>query len=154
MIYALIHGANGSDGISGNNDDNGIKKIMSTSNATGATPTWTDLTTPSWCDQGSSSNDFTRNQAWYDLVAAVDPNDDQVVYIGGVDVLKTTDGGTTWNQVTQWAAGCASLPNVHADIHNIQFDRNIKHRYDSRMRRRNLLYKRCRHFLHDKELWI
>ncbi len=121
VIYALIHGANGSDGISGNNDDNGIKKIMSTSNATGATPTWTDLTTPSWCDQGSTSNDFTRNQAWYDLIAAVDPNDDQVVYIGGVDILKTTDGGSTWSQVTQWATGCTSLPNVHADIHNIQF---------------------------------
>jgi photosystem II stability/assembly factor-like uncharacterized protein len=121
MIYALIHGLKGIDGISGNSDDNGIKKIMSTSDATAATPTWTDLTIPSWCDQGSSSNDFTRNQAWYDLIAAVDPNDDQVVYIGGVDILKTADGGNTWSQVTQWAAGCTTLPNVHADIHNIQF---------------------------------
>ena len=111
VVYALLHGAS----------DNGIKKIMSTSNATAGSPTWTTLTTPTWCDQGSSSSDFSRNQAWYDLIAAVDPNNDQVVYIGGVDVLKTTDGGSTWSQVTQWASGCGTLPSIHADIHNIQF---------------------------------
>jgi hypothetical protein len=111
VVYALIHGST----------DDGIKKIISTSNATAATPTWSALTTPTWCDQGSTSSDFTRNQAWYDLIAAVDPNNDQVVYIGGVDVLKTTNGGSTWSQVSQWASGCGGLPNMHADIHSIQF---------------------------------
>jgi hypothetical protein len=33
--------------------------------------------------------------------------------------MKTTDGGTTWTQNSQWASLCGSLPNVHADIHNI-----------------------------------
>lgn len=121
LIYALIHGRNGVDNIAGTSDDDGIKKIISTSNASAVTPTWSTLTTPTWCDAGSASNDFTRNQAWYDLIAAVDPNNSQVIYIGGVDVLKSTDGGVTWSQATQWAGGCSTLPHIHADIHSIQF---------------------------------
>lgn len=120
IVYALVHDQDGADGIAGNSDDDGIKKIMSTSNATGVTPTWTTLTTPAWCDQGSAETDFTRGQAWYDLVAAVDPSNANTVYIGGIDMLKTTDGGTNWTQITQWASGC-SVPQIHADIHAIAF---------------------------------
>lgn len=76
----------------------------------------------SWCDQGSmSSPDFSRGQAWYDLCIAVKPDDDQTVYAGGVDVIKTTDGGLNWMQNTQWAGGCGPLPVIHADIHNFYF---------------------------------
>ena len=121
IIYALTHGRNGVDNVAGTADDDGIKKIISTSNASAATPTWSTLSVPTWCDAGASSNDFTRNQAWYDLIAAVDPNNSQVVYIGGVDILKSTNGGGTWSQVSQWASGCGGLPHVHSDVHSIQF---------------------------------
>ena len=97
-----------------------IKKVMSTSDATVATPTWTTHATPSWCDQGSTSADFTRGQAWYDLIAAVDPTDANTVYIGGVDILKTTNGGTSWTQLTRWAGACTGV-QIHADIHMIVF---------------------------------
>ena len=112
-IYALIQ-----DNNAPNTD--GLKSIMSTSNATAATPSWTNLTTPSWCDQGSTSNDFTRGQAWYDLIAAVDPSNANTVFIGGVDVMKSTDGGNTWSQVTRWAGGCTGV-QIHADNHIITF---------------------------------
>lgn len=76
-----------------------------------------------WCDQGSSSStDFSRTQAWYDLVIAVQPDNDDIVFAGGVDIMKSTTAGTpgsSWAQITQWASGCSSLPYVHADIHNI-----------------------------------
>ena len=82
--------------------------------------TWTNMTLPSWCDQGSTSTDFTRGQCWYDLVASVDPNNSNTLFVGGVDMLKTVDGGTIWSQISQWSSGCgASINNVHADIHNI-----------------------------------
>jgi hypothetical protein len=81
--------------------------------------TWTNMTLPSWCDQGTPRTDFTRNQCWYDLIAAVDPNNANTLIIGGVDMLKSVDGGTAWQQITQWSSGCSGLPNVHADIHNI-----------------------------------
>jgi photosystem II stability/assembly factor-like uncharacterized protein len=83
--------------------------------------TWVTLPLPTWCDQGTTSTDFTRTQAFFNLIAAVDPNNSSVCYIGGVDILKTVDKGATWTQVTQWSSGCSGLPQIHADIHNILF---------------------------------
>lgn len=83
--------------------------------------TWSNINVGNWCDQGTTKTDFTRSQAWYDLILGVKPTDDATVYAGGVDILKTTNSGTNWSQLTQWASGCASLPYVHADIHAIQF---------------------------------
>lgn len=83
--------------------------------------TWQILTKPTWCNQGTNSNDFTNGQAWYDLIVSVDPTNGNKVMIGGIDLFRSLDGGTTWTQVSQWAANCAGLPNVHADQHNIIF---------------------------------
>ncbi|WP_207495963.1 T9SS type A sorting domain-containing protein [Aridibaculum aurantiacum] len=108
VIYALLQaGSNNAIGGLRRSDDGGA--------------TWFTLPLPTWCDQGQTSTDFTRTQAWFDLIAQVDPNNPQVCYIGGVDILKTVDGGTSWQQITQWANGCSGLPNVHADQHEILF---------------------------------
>lgn len=107
IIYALLEGSGNGIGT--------IKKSVDT----GAT--WTDLALPVWCNQGSNSNDFTNGQAFYDLIVQVDPNNPNTVIIGGIDLFKSTDGGTTWNQITQWARNCANLPVVHPDQHNITF---------------------------------
>lgn len=108
-IYALLQGTGTAIG--------GIR----VSNDAGAS--WTAIDNfSSWCDQGSmSSSDFSRGQAWYDLCIAVKPDDDQTVFAGGVDVIKSTNGGQNWQQNTQWAGGCGSLPVIHADIHNFYF---------------------------------
>lgn len=81
---------------------------------------WTAISVPSWCDQGSFTSDFTRGQAWYDLIATFDPNDPSKLFIGGVDVMKSTNGGTSFTQATRWSnSSCGSMPIIHADIHNI-----------------------------------
>ncbi|MGB8194797.1 MAG: T9SS type A sorting domain-containing protein [Chitinophagaceae bacterium] len=124
IIYALVSDVNGPDNVAGTADDNRIKKIMRTINATTAVPTWTTLSVPSWCDQNPAalSTDFTRTQSWYDLIAKVDPTNADIVYIGGVDVHKTINGGTSWTQISSWTAGGACVfPYVHADIHDIAF---------------------------------
>ncbi len=86
------------------------------------TNAWSVKTVPTIIDQGNNPN-FTRGQAWYDLVAAVDPNDSLSVYIGGVDALRSNDAGTTWTQMTSWslfnAPAFSSAQNVHADHHAI-----------------------------------
>ncbi len=99
----------------------GIKKVMSTTDATAGTPTWTTLTTPNWCDQGSMSTDFTRGQAWYDLIAAVDPADANTLFIGGVDIMKSSNAGTSWSQNTRWSTAGCSGSQIHADNHMIVF---------------------------------
>jgi hypothetical protein len=84
--------------------------------------TWTTCTLPSWVDQscGSPSSDMTRTQAWYDLIIAVDPNNPATLIVGGVDLMKSTDSGTTWTQISSWAGAC-SRQYVHADQHAIVY---------------------------------
>lgn len=91
--------------------------------------TWTQLTLPNDCDNFTISDaDFTRNQAWYNLVIAVNPTDAADVVVGGIDLFRSKDSGSTWNQVAVWDPfflnnGCvATMPVVHADQHAIVFD--------------------------------
>ncbi|MCB0762961.1 MAG: hypothetical protein KDC12_15655, partial [Flavobacteriales bacterium] len=69
-----------------------------------------------WNDDGSGGG----GQAWYDLAIAADPLDADVVYIGGVNVWKTSDGGSNWSCVGHWY-GANGTPYVHADIHGMHF---------------------------------
>lgn len=69
-----------------------------------------------WNTDGSG----TGGQAWYDLAIAADPLDADVVYIGGVNVWKTSDAGANWDCVGHWY-GAGGTPYVHADIHGMHF---------------------------------
>ena len=60
---------------------------------------------------------FTGAQAFYDLMIEVDPSNDQLFYVGGIDLFRTTDGGTTWNQISTWNGGSS----VHSDQHAMAF---------------------------------
>ena len=66
-----------------------------------------------------------RGQSWYDLAIAVSPVDSNEVYVGGVNIWKTTDGGTSWNINSHWYYYTQSHPYVHADIHDLIFHGNI-----------------------------
>jgi len=108
VIYALLEGTG--DGIGA------VKKSADF----GAN--WAPLPNPDWCNQGAQhQTDFTNGQAFYDLIAQVDPNNENTVVVGGIDLFRSTDGGATWPQITQWARNCGSLPVVHADQHNFLF---------------------------------
>jgi hypothetical protein len=58
-----------------------------------------------------------NGQGWYNQLVIVDPSDANVAYFGGALLLaKTSDGGTSYSQVSTWLAQF-SLPYVHADFH-------------------------------------
>ena len=97
--------------------DNAIRSIQ---RSTDGGANWTIVNNPPWCDQGVIKNDFTRGQAWYDLIAAIDPNNTNSFIIGGIDMLQTSNAGTSFTQISQWASGCPGS-FVHADIHNILY---------------------------------
>jgi PKD repeat protein len=82
--------------------------------------TWTLLTKPVDAD-GGIGNDITRTQYWYDMSIAVDPNNSNSVFVGGVDLFKTTNSGSTWQQVTHWYGGFG-FQYVHADQHIALFE--------------------------------
>lgn len=71
----------------------------------------------------SGGNYFWATLGWHALTAAVDPNNSDHVYIGGLDVYKTFNGGDTWIQVSDWVYMYYGGGDeyVHADIHDIDF---------------------------------
>lgn len=78
---------------------------------------------PNDADTNISANDFCRGQAFYDLVIEADPTNDNVVYVGGIDLFKTTNGGSSWSQLSHWYGGFGHQ-NVHADQHSMVFGNN------------------------------
>ena len=61
--------------------------------------------------------------AWHAFDVAVDPNNANNVYIGGLDVHKTTDGGNSWTRVSDWSLMYAGggPQYIHADQHVIVY---------------------------------
>ena len=113
-IYALTQGS-GSTPV----------HIYKTTNAF-ATASATAL--PNDADNGIPANDFCRGQAFYDLVIEADPSNDNTLYVGGIDLFKSTNGGTSWTQRSKWSnnnnlAGL-NVSTVHADQHSITFGNN------------------------------
>jgi len=76
-------------------------------------------------DNGIPDSDFTRGQAWYDLIMAVDPNDSNTLIIGGVDLFRSTNGATSWTHISKWSnnnnLGSLGCSYVHADQHAIVY---------------------------------
>ncbi len=78
----------------------------------------TAFNTPSDGDIGGS--DFTNGQGFYDLVIETDPNNDDTVFVGGIDLFKTTNGGGSWTQISSYY-GFTSSNIIHPDQHGIAF---------------------------------
>lgn len=71
-----------------------------------------------WACDGSGSG----GQGWYDLCLAADPNDADVLFVGGVNTWKSTDGGSTWNISNHWSGTCGGqATTVHADKHYLAY---------------------------------
>lgn len=67
-------------------------------------------------------NGFCGFQCWYDLFLKIDPVNPQTVYIGGIDLFKTTDGGLNWIKLTSTQFLNAQ---THADQHFLAFQPGV-----------------------------
>ncbi len=81
---------------------------------------FTAKTEPADAEAAIPATDFSRGQAWYNLTIAVDPNNRDVVFVGGIDYFKSVNGGSTWQQISHWYGGFG-FQEVHSDMHNIVF---------------------------------
>jgi photosystem II stability/assembly factor-like uncharacterized protein len=118
-IYAAIQSTDNSSG-----GDAGLKGIYKSVNAGDS---WAALTKPG--NILSTSNlSYLGTQGWYDNTIAVDPKNSSNIYVGGVDMMKSTDDGSSWSQLTYWDYYYANLDGksypqvVHADHHAMAFD--------------------------------
>jgi len=71
-----------------------------------------------WTPTGNDS----RGQGRFDLDLAVSPVNKDLVFIGGVNIWKTENGGSNWTLAAHWYGG-GGAPYVHADIHWLSFDK-------------------------------
>jgi len=56
-------------------------------------------------------------QGSYDLTIAIDPIDTAKVYVGGVNMYHSLDGGYTWQITSQWDHSLPGVATIHADKH-------------------------------------
>jgi photosystem II stability/assembly factor-like uncharacterized protein len=103
--------------LAGNNIDNGLSGVWKTTD-TGTTFTLC-ADSPNMLGWSTDGSDF-GGQAWYDLAIAASPINKNIVFIGGVNIWKTNDGGDSWSINAHWYGGGGN-PYVHADIHAIEF---------------------------------
>ncbi len=106
-VYAL-------SSLSGNNGFNGL--FRSTDSGESYTEQSDTPNLLGWNFNGGDSG----GQGWYDLCIAADPTDKDVIYTGGVNTWKSTDGGVNWSINTMWYGG-TSAPEVHADKHAMEW---------------------------------
>ncbi len=83
------------------------------------------MSLPNDADTGIPANDFTRGQAFYDLMLEVDPNNDQTIFAGGIDLFKSNNAGANWSQISKWSnnnnLASLNISLVHADQHAMTF---------------------------------
>ena len=71
-------------------------------------------------DSTVPSTDFTRGQAWYDLIGAVDPLNRLNFYLGGVNSFKFN--GTSFKKISSWHTQVDNTVSFsHADQHAFVF---------------------------------
>lgn len=81
-----------------------------------ATPP-TELSLPNDTDSRSAIYGFTGAQAFYDLFIESDPVNDANVYVGGLNIHKSTNSGNSWVQISEWQ----NSSSVHSDQHSMTF---------------------------------
>jgi PKD repeat protein len=88
----------------------------STSRSTDGGQTWTVMSDSPNIFDYSCGGTGNNGQGWYDMDIAVDPNDENFVYVGGVNSWTSANGGSNWSINTHWYGDCG-VPGVHADMH-------------------------------------
>ena len=69
----------------------------------------------------AETNDiFNSTQAWYDLALTVSSNNANIVYVGVLDIWKSTNGGDSFESINDWGEPEEDA-YTHADIHFMRF---------------------------------
>ena len=73
----------------------------------------------------ASDGSGTNHQANYDIALAVDPADYTEVFVGGINIWKSSNGGTAWTLSAYRHPEDNAWGYVHADIHALEFNNSI-----------------------------
>lgn len=85
---------------------------------------WTKVTTATSTAQRNITENLKTalgRQGDYDNALRVHPTDPNTVFLGGLDIYKSTNGGSSWTQVSMWVPNTPGFPYAHADQHVFTF---------------------------------
>ena len=86
--------------------------------------TWSTMTGTSPNLLGYSATGAAGNgQGWYDLCVDASPTNPDIAIVGGINVWKTSDGGSNWTISGHWL-GTSPADEVHADVHGMTYSGN------------------------------
>jgi len=66
--------------------------------------------------------DDDKSQVTYDLAIDISKTNENVVFVGGINIWRTIDEGDNWSISSHWRQDWDSLEYVHADIHELIFN--------------------------------
>ena len=81
---------------------------------------YNELDKPIDQDDGIEDYDFARGQGYYSVSLAAHPTDKNKVYVGGINLFLSNQGGKDWGQLTHQRGRYAQY--LHADQHAVIFN--------------------------------
>ena len=66
-----------------------------------------------------SDDIFGSGQSWYDMALTVSDTDPNVLFVGVLNIWRSTDGGDDFTQINSWSQRTNSF--THADIHFLRY---------------------------------
>ncbi|MDH7514812.1 MAG: T9SS type A sorting domain-containing protein [Bacteroidota bacterium] len=87
----------------------GRTQLLGVFKTTDAGLTWSRLPVPF---------DYMVSQGWYDNIVGVHPTNPDIVYAGGVKLIRSSDGGMNWERIPDQGFGGL----LHVDQHAIEFN--------------------------------
>ena len=68
-----------------------------------------------------TSGNGTGGQSWYDLSLGVAPNNENLVYVGGINLWRSDDGGVSWD-IDGSSGNSNNYSYMHVDQHALEFN--------------------------------
>ena len=109
IVYLLSSYDNGEDTRAGENAFQGLYKSTDSGNSFTKTLEADDI--------------FESSQSWYDMALTVSDTNPDIVFVGVLDIWKSTDGGDNFSQINYWYDHNAQF--THADIHFLRYFNNV-----------------------------
>ena len=69
----------------------------------------------------SINGSFVGFQGYYNLTIEVEPTDDAIIYVGGIDLHKSVNRGDSWVPISKYYTPNLPVSRVHPDHHAMSF---------------------------------